>query len=117
MIDYLSAISLLTGYYLTGKRNKIGWIFSLLGNLGYIYILFNTQYNNRQYFIEYDGIQHFEFNSFFFKTFEEFENQQRRDKVLEDFCELHKDKVTLIRFKYDQNDEEIINKLKKTLNE
>jgi len=44
MIDYLSAISLLIGYYLTGKRNKIGWIFSLLGNIGYIYILFNTPF-------------------------------------------------------------------------
>ena len=44
MIDYLSAILLLVGYYLTGKRNRIGWIFSLLGNFGYIYILFNTPF-------------------------------------------------------------------------
>lgn len=44
MIDYLSAISLLIGYILTGKRNRIGWIFSLLGNLGYIYILSSSEY-------------------------------------------------------------------------
>ena len=44
MIDYISAVSLLTGYILTGCKNKIGWIFSLVGNFGYIYILMDSQY-------------------------------------------------------------------------
>ncbi len=72
---------------------------------------FFIKYKGQQYFIEYDGIQHFEYNSFFHKSIEDFEKEQRRDRVLNDFCELHKDKVTLIRFKYDENNEEIINKL------
>lgn len=44
MIDYSSAILLLGGYILTGKRNKNGWILSTLGNIGYIYILSSTKY-------------------------------------------------------------------------
>lgn len=44
------------------------------------------------------------------------DKQQRRDKVLNEFCELHKDKVTLIRFKYDEMDELIIKLLNKTFN-
>lgn len=44
ILDFISAISLLIGYILTGKRLKIGWIFSLFGNLGYIYILRNSEY-------------------------------------------------------------------------
>lgn len=58
-------------------------------------------HKKKQYFIEYDGIQHFEYNSYFYKSEEDFEKQKRRDKVLNDFCELHKDKVTLLRIKYD----------------
>ena len=77
---------------------------------------FFVKHNNKQYFIEYDGIQHFEFVLNFHKTIEGLEKQQRRDKVLNDFCELHKDKVTLIRFKYTQSKEEVIEILKKFLN-
>ena len=81
-------------------------------NTNRILIDFFVKYNDKQYFIEYDGIQHFEYNPFFHKTYEDFENQQRRDKVLNEFCELHRDKVTLIRFKYDESNENVINKLK-----
>jgi hypothetical protein len=42
-----------------------------------------------------------------------FEKQQRRDKVLNDFCEMHKDKITLIRFNYKQCNEEILKSMEK----
>lgn len=44
ILDFLSAIFLLIGYTLTGNKLKIGWAFSLLGNIGYIYILRNSEY-------------------------------------------------------------------------
>jgi len=70
---------------------------------------FFVKHNDKQYFIEYDGIQHFEYIPCFHKGgVVDFEKQQRRDQVLNNFCKLHKDKLTLIRFKYDQNKEEII---------
>lgn len=68
-------------------------------------------HDEKQYFIEYDGIQHFEYNSHFHREEDSFFKQQRRDLILNEFCELHKDKVTLIRFNYNQTKEEIINKL------
>lgn len=75
---------------------------------------FFVRFNDKQYFIEYDGEQHFKYIPFFHIGKEiDFEKQLRRDKVLNDFCELHKDKVTLIRFNYRQSDEEIINELNK----
>lgn len=78
-------------------------------NSNLIKIDFFVKYNNKQYFIEYDGSQHFEFAPYFHKGgIVDFEKQQRRDKVLNDFCELHKDIVTLIRFNYKQLNEEIL---------
>jgi len=67
----------------------------------------------KQYFIEYDGKQHFEYIPFFHSGgLIDFEKELNRDIVLEKYCEKHKDKVTLIRFKYDLLDEQIINQLK-----
>lgn len=87
-------------------------------NSNLMIIDFFVKYKEQQYFIEYDGKQHYEYIPFFHQGgIIDFEKQQRRDKVLNEFCELHKDKVTLIRFKYDENDEEIINKLNEILNE
>lgn len=81
-------------------------------NTNVMLIDFFVKHNNKQYFIEYDGRQHFEYVPHFHRGgIVDFEKQQRRDKVLNDFCELHSDKVTLIRFRYDLSKEEIINKL------
>lgn len=44
MIDYLSAIMLIVGYILIGKRIIYGWIFSTIGNIGYVYILVDTEF-------------------------------------------------------------------------
>ena len=87
-------------------------------NSNLMIIDFFVKYKEQQYFIEYDGIQHFEYIPHFHKGgVIDFEKQIRRDKVLNEFCELHKDKITLIRFKYDESNEEIINKLNKIINE
>lgn len=42
---------------------------------------FLIQYDNKYYFIEYDGEQHFEHNVFFFKTEEEFKMRQQIDII------------------------------------
>ncbi len=44
MIDYISAILLFSGYILTGAKKKYGWLLSCAGNIGYIYILRDTEY-------------------------------------------------------------------------
>ena len=81
-------------------------------NSNLMIIDFFIKYKEQQYFIEDDGIQHFEYIPHFHKGgVIDFEKQIRRDKVLNEFCELHKDKVTLIRFKYDESNEEVIKKL------
>lgn len=101
------------------KRNNVTFkrefeliISEIAKNSTKVRIDFFIKINNAQYFIEYDGIQHFKYTPYFHKNgIKDFERQQRRDKVLNDFCELHKDKVVLIRFNYKQNEKEIINKL------
>lgn len=86
-------------------------------NTNLMKIDFFVKHNDKQYFIEYDGIQHFEYVPYFHKGgIIDFEKQMNRDRVLNDFCELHKDKVTLIRFKHDQSDEEIFSELKEIFN-
>lgn len=44
ILDFICAISLLSGYILTGNEKRIGWLFSLIGNCGYIYILSDSNY-------------------------------------------------------------------------
>lgn len=86
-------------------------------NSCFIIIDFFVKYNNNQFFIEYDGQQHFEYVPYFHKGgIIDFEKQQRRDQILNNFCELHKDKVTLIRFNYKQTDDEISEILYKVFN-
>lgn len=83
-----------------------------------IKIDFFLKYKEKQYFIEYDGIQHFEYQPYFHKGgIIDFEKQQRRDRVLDAFCELHKDKVTLIRFNYKQTNKQILEIMKTIFND
>ena len=72
---------------------------------------FYLKHNNQIYFIEYDGIQHFEYTPHFHKGGKiDFLKQQRRDNVLTEFCELNN--IKLIKFNYKMKDVEIINILK-----
>lgn len=61
-------------------------------------------------FIEFNGIQHYEFTPAFHKTKEEFTKQVERDKRLKEYCK--ENKIKLIVIKYNQIDkiEEILNK-------
>lgn len=78
---------------------------------------FFVKHQEKQYFIEYDGIQHFEYTPFFHNGgIIDFDKQVQRDKVLNEFCELHKEKVTLIRFDHTQEKEEILLVLEEVFN-
>ena len=87
-------------------------------NTNTLRIDFFIKYNNKQYFIEYNGEQHYKYIPYFHKGGEiDFMKQQNRDKILEEFCEFYKDKVTLITFNYKQTKQEILNVLKNIFNE
>lgn len=78
---------------------------------------FFVLHNGKQYFIEFDGEQHFKYIPHFHRGgVVDFEKQVNRDQVLNEFCEIHNDKVTLLRFKYTQTNYEIMNKLKEKFN-
>ena len=73
-----------------------------------IVVDFFVKYKGKQYFIEYNGRQHYEYIPFFHKGgVVDFEMQQKRDKWLRDFCELHKDKVSLLEIPYSTKDKDI----------
>lgn len=73
-----------------------------------IVVDFFVKYKGKQYFIEYNGRQHYEYIPFFHKGgIVDFEMQQKRDKWLRDFCELHKDKVSLLEIPYSTKDKDI----------
>lgn len=67
-------------------------------------------------FIEFNGIQHYEFTQAFHKTEEDFNKQVERDKRLKQYCK--ENKIKLIVIKYNQIDkiEEILNKKLKIKN-
>lgn len=78
---------------------------------------FFVKHKGKQYFIEYDGQQHFKYIPYFHKGgVVDFEKQQNRDEVLNEFCEIHKNVVTLIRFKYDESFEDIQKQLNFIMN-
>lgn len=78
---------------------------------------FFVKHNNRQYFIEYDGKQHYEYSPcYHYNNIINFKKQVNRDKVLNEFCELHKDEVELIRFNYLQSSDTILKELNNILN-
>lgn len=83
-------------------------------NTKLVIIDFFVEYNNKKYFIEYDGIQHFQYvPCFHHGGIVDFEKQQNRDRVLNEYCEVLEHAVTLIRFDYTQSNEEIIKILSK----
>lgn len=73
-----------------------------------IIVDFALKYNGRIYFIEYNGKQHYQYIPFFHSGgIADFEKQQRRDQVLREFCELYKDKVSLLEISYEEPEENI----------
>lgn len=71
-----------------------------------LYIDFFVKYKNKQYFIEYNGKQHYESVEYFGGD-EALSKQKNRDQLLRNFCELHKDKVYLLEIPYTMKKEEI----------
>lgn len=76
---------------------------------------FFVKHKGRQYFIEYDGEQHFSPTYKFYDSMDDFYKQQRRDQLLNDFCDNHKDAVTLIRVNCRQCEAEITHILSNTI--
>lgn len=69
---------------------------------------FYLQINNTEYIIEYNGIQHYEFNNFLHKNdINNFNKQVLRDKALSDYC--LNSNIKSICFKYTLNNNELIN--------
>lgn len=63
---------------------------------------FNSEY---KYAFEYQGIQHYKYNSFFHRTLEEFEYIQEKDKWKCEQCNENGVSLMLIPYKYDYRDE------------
>lgn len=76
---------------------------------------FFVKHKGRQYFIEYDGEQHFSPTYRFYDSMADFQMQQYRDQLLNDFCDRHKDAVTLIRVNCRQCEAEITHTLSSTI--
>ena len=76
---------------------------------------FFVKHKGRQYFIEYDGEQHFNPTYRFYDSMADFQMQQHRDQLLNDFCDRHKDAVTLIRVNCRQCEAEITHILSSTI--
>lgn len=65
------------------------------------------QYNNVQYFIEYNGIQHYEYNEFLHKyDIENLYKQQKRDTSLKLYC--LENNIKFIEIKYDITENNVV---------
>lgn len=71
---------------------------------------FYLKLDNIEYIIEYNGIQHYEFNSFFFDNEEEFIKQQNRDAALRNYCADNNIKLLEIKYTDFKNINKIIEK-------
>lgn len=78
-------------------------------NETYRYVDFCVNYNNIEYFIEYDGRQHFQQNCFNFKERQPLKLIQRRDKQKNEYCK--KNNIPLIRIPYTHYKELSLNDL------
>ena len=80
-----------------------------------VIIDFFIKYKGKQYFVEYNGLQHYQYIPFFYPTEEDFQKQLHRDISLRNFCEQHKDKVTLIEIKMIKDRDKDKENIEKTL--
>ena len=79
-----------------------------------IFIDFRVEYNNKIYFIEYNGIQHYQAVEFFGGE-RALELQQHRDTLLFSYC--IKNNIELIEIPYSYTEQMVINKLKTLFND
>ena len=77
-------------------------------NTNNIRIDFLVTYNNKKYFIEFHGQQHYKYSSYFHENdINNFYKQQKRDQLLRDFCSIPENNIQLLEIKYDTKDAEI----------
>lgn len=83
-------------------------------NSNTLYVDFYVNRNDKEYFIEYNGEQHYKPIEMFGGKIE-YEKQVRRDKILEDYCNLPDSKIQLIKIKYDMKKDDIEKTLRQIL--
>ncbi len=75
----------------------------------YVLVDFYLKYNNNEYIIEYNGMQHYVPVKHFGDTLK-FEQQTKRDGLLRGYCKDHN--INLLEIKYDQTQDNIIKSIK-----
>lgn len=76
-------------------------------NQKYIKIDFQLNLNNKEIWIEYNGIQHYKYiNNFFKETIDDYQKQLTRDKNVRDYCKEHD--ILLIEIPYTYTKYEIL---------
>lgn len=76
-------------------------------NLKFIRIDFQLNLNNKEIWIEYNGIQHYKYGKNFFKeTLDDYRKQLTRDKNVRDYCKEHN--ILLIEIPYTYTKYEIL---------
>lgn len=69
-----------------------------------IFVDFKVELGGQLYFIEYNGIQHYQPIEYF-GGIEQFQKQQRRDQYLKDYC--NKNNIIFLELHYDMNNNDI----------
>lgn len=75
----------------------------------YVLVDFYLKYNNNEYIIEYNGMQHYVPVKHFGGNLK-FEQQTKRDSLLRNYCRDHN--INLLEIKYDQTQDDIIKSIK-----
>lgn len=78
-------------------------------NSDYVIIDFIIIYNNFEFWIEYNGRQHYERNYFFHRSEKDFRDQLQRDQNVKDYCK--ENNITLIEIPYTYNTYEKVKEL------
>lgn len=107
--------SILLKYNIPFEREITYKVNDIVKNKKEFRIDFVIKLNNRIYFIEYNGKQHYEPNDFFGGQ-KEFELQQKRDNYVRGFVNRHKDKISLLEISYKLKEMTVENKILKFLN-
>ena len=102
-----------------GEKTIIEWL--KFNNITYEYdypmeiynIQIRVDFVINNIYIEYNGIQHYKFNSYFHKSELDFLKQQYRDQKLREYCK--ENNIKLIEIRYDQNVEDELEKIKPLL--
>lgn len=85
-------------------------------NSNLVIVDFVVNLPNKTLYIEYNGIQHYQYVPYFHRGGEiDFEKQLRRDSLLRDYCLEHN--IELLEIPYNLSDNIIIKLLKSIINE